>query len=145
MPRAIVDTGVWIALCDKRDTTISSQQLAILSEMVDGCDIVQPWPLCYEVLRTRMARNERALAILAARLREKNVTKVDDRDYVEQVFASASVWSLRHLSMADTLIRAMLADRRARIDFLFTFNRRDFDDIATSRGIEIVDQTALGG
>ena len=50
----------------------------------------------------------------------------------------SSLKGRRPLSMVDCLIRLLLDDANTRIDYLATFNVRDFGDVCRNNGVEIL-------
>src|SRR5947199_9794919 len=72
----LVDTGAWIALFDSREeqhTTVSE-----LSDLIESLDLLFPWPVLYETLRTRFVRRPEWIIRLNDRLKKPNVLFIDD-------------------------------------------------------------------
>lgn len=141
MPNILVDTGVWIALCDPRDLTVSKNEIEKIYEKVSAHTIVLLWPVAYETLRTRFVKNKIALERFEKELKSPRIVKVDDARFREAAFSLSIDSSLRKnrpLSMVDCLMRILMDDQNTKIDFLATFNQKDFVDICRKRQIEIV-------
>ncbi len=100
-----------------------------------------PWPLLYETLRTRMARNAAALLRFSIFMRQSNIYWLDDAHYRESAYAMAIGSSLdqrRPLSMVDCLLRLIIADTNSRIDYLLTYNPGDFADICRKHRVQLI-------
>ncbi len=78
---------------------------------------------------------------LERRLKSTKLEWVDDGPYrasaLEFTF-QAALREGRALSMVDCLIRLMLDDLNLRINYLATWNERDFEDVCQPRGIVIL-------
>ncbi|RYH06621.1 hypothetical protein EON65_42640 [archaeon] len=101
-----------------------------------------PWPVGFEVLRTRLARNRLAMEVLERRLKTQPIAWVDDEPYREAALEMTFEQTLRRgraLSMVDCLLRLMVDDVNLRIDYLATWNGRDFADVCQPRGVQIID------
>jgi predicted nucleic acid-binding protein len=140
MAAVLVDTGVWYALCDPRDRTVSREVAEDLYERIKVHSILVPWPVLYESLRTGFARNRLAMERFERELRSPRVLLLDDAPYRDEALAHSFEWSLRRrrpLSLVDCVLRLLLDDVRTRIRYLATFNQRDFVDVCAARRIEL--------
>jgi len=135
----LADTGLWYALFDARDPYHHAAREK--AEYLDMFRVVVPWPILYETLRTRFVRNTKALGYFESYIKKSHITFLDDSPYRDAAlglaFQSALVL-MRPLSLVDCAIRLVLDDVNTKIDYLVTFNERDFLDICQRRGIEIV-------
>lgn len=139
MDAVIVDTGVWYAIFDRRDSNHREAQGK--AELLSLLTIAVPWPLAYETLRTRFVRNAVALGQFEQFLKSSSVEFVDDggfRDAAFQLSLDSSLRGSRPLSMVDCLIRLMLDDTNTRVRYLATFNVGDFIDVCNRNRIEII-------
>jgi len=135
----LVDTGLWLAMFDPRDphhaeTPPKAARLSALRVLV-------PWPTVYETLRTRLVRNVPALGGFEHFLKAPRITYLDDspfRQAAMELALESSLKGRRPLSMVDCLIRLLLDDANTRIDYLATFNVRDFGDVCRNNGVEIL-------
>ena len=138
MQYVLADTGVWYAMFDPRDQHWDDTQEK--EELLDLFGLVIPWPTLYETLRTRMVSNRSALQRLQEYLRRPQVVFLDDSSYREEALDlafSSALRNFRPLSMVDCTIRLMLEDVNVRVDYLATFNERDFADVCHKRHIEM--------
>jgi predicted nucleic acid-binding protein len=135
----LVDTGVWYAIFDSKDAYYpQGQEKADLLELLT---IAMPWPIAYETLCTKFVKNTLALQQFEHFLQRPNVQFINDeefRDAAFQLSLSSSLRRQRPLSMTDCLIRLMLDDNNTKIDYLATFNTRDFIDVCIRKRIEII-------
>ncbi len=139
MPNILPDTGIWYALCDPRDPCHSA--VRDRAGLLDLHHVVLPWPVVYETLCTRFVRNAPALSRLSSYLKRPRITYLDDSPYVRGAFElvfESSLSRSRPLSMVDCAIRLVLADVNVKIDYLMTFNSRDFVDVCARRRIMLV-------
>lgn len=109
--------------------------------------LLAPWPILYESLNTRQARREPALQQLSMDWtildRNEQLILFSDAAYREQAlwdYLEIQVKGARALSLADRVIRAVLADPENTIDALLTYNSRDFSDVCAIQGIYLIDQ-----
>ena len=140
MPRILVDTGVWYALCDDGDRTASPEFLASLPNRIAPHSVVVPWPVAYETLRTSFVRKRASLVRFEQLLRSPRVEFFDDDPYRRDALELAIHSSLnrkRPLSMVDCLLRLLMDDIGVKISYLITFNVGDFADVCARRRIEI--------
>jgi len=139
MANFLVDTGVWICLCDGRDAAATREEITAIFDLIRPHKVVMPWPVAFETLRTRMVGNRTAAAILERELKSVALEFLDDSSYREDAFymALASTQRGRPLSMVDCLLRLLMDDRNVKIDYFATFNDEDFYDVCASRGIEM--------
>jgi len=132
------DTGFWIAAFDPKE-----DQHARALELFDDLavhNMLIPWPITYEVLRTRMVRKPRMVSAFGRVLRLPAARRIDDASYrdacLEDTLNEAQ-HGHRPLSLVDRVVRAMLQDTTYRIVTFCTFNASDFHDVCLRRRIEI--------
>lgn len=139
MDAVLVVTGVWFAVFDPRDQYhAAGLEKAGLFEVLR---IVVPWPTMYETLGTHFVKNPRAMGGFERILKSPTVEFIDDDPFREDALELAFESSLRGrrpLSMVDCLIRLLLDDVDTGVDYLATFNVRDFADVCARRDVEII-------
>ncbi len=150
MATICADAGFLIALYDPRDPHhehASGRFEAFFAPESLRHVLLAPWPILYESLNTRQARRRPALQQLSTdwnilEQREQLILLSDEtyrdqalRDYLE-IFAQGP----RTLSLADRVIRAVLADSANTIDALLTYNPGDFSDVCAVQQILLIDQ-----
>lgn len=129
------DTGFWIEAFDKRrDHHILA---AGLLEDLRNSVILMPWPIMYEVLRTRTVKHPEMSAAFGRVLAWPKVRKVDDSAYRSQCLENTLSEAARGrpISLVDMVVREVLCDDQFRVTRLLTFNPRDFHDICRDRGV----------
>jgi hypothetical protein len=108
--------------------------------------LVLAWPVLYETLKTELSQRDVAERITSewGRLRRGNQLQfVDDRKFREP---SLTDWESevtrgahhRPLSLVDRVLRNAILSRSLKIDALLTFNVKDFADICSKMGIQML-------
>jgi len=133
----IADTGFWIALFDRGDAG-HSRAIEVYRSIQNGV-LLMPWPIYYEVLRTRFVRQPTWVDQFSKFLVSSRTIQIDDQSYrgdaLNQTFAACREG--RSISLVDMVIRLVLRDEKFRIVRLLTFNPKDFHDICRDRNIPI--------
>lgn len=141
MNNILIDTCFWIALYDSRDS--DHKKANELVDYLDLGNIVLPYPTLYETLNTRFTRNKLWVEGFEKILKNKNVQFIEDSDYKESALALTfdSVFiKNRPLSLVDIIIRLMLDDVNLKIDYLISFNTRDFIDLCHRKRIGLINE-----
>lgn len=135
----LTDAGFWLGLCDKSDENHAQSERVL--RMIERFHVVLPWPILYEVLRTKFVKNknlaqrfEELRAGLALRFEADESYR--DAAYEETMRLAKS--GKRRISLVDMVVRHMMSDEKIRIDYFVTFNPSDFFDVCKKRKIEIV-------
>jgi len=134
----LADTCFWIALYDPRDGR-HTVAVSIL-EAITGGTLLFPWPLYYELLRTRFVKQPGWVERFLTLVKSGRLLPIDDTPYREKALESTldlAARGQRSISLVDMVIRHILDDRDVRIIELITFNIGDFRDVCDSRGIRI--------
>ena len=135
----LADTGFWIAYYEERDE-YHAQAVRMFDNWALGTFLF-PWPLYYELLRTRFVKHPKWVRSFRHVVADQRIKPIDDQPYrqsaLEQTFASAGDRG-RSISLADWVLRLVLDDQNWRIARLVTFNSRDFADVCRRRGIQIL-------
>ena len=136
----LTDTGFWIGLLDPTDQY--SDVANAISDLIEDYQILFPWPCLYETLRTKYSKRRDRIIILEKLLKKSNVILINDSEYRDSALSS----TFHHIiigksfhSLVDNVIREILSDINLKIDYLVTFNKRDFIDICNKRRIEILE------
>ena len=140
MNRILIDTGVWYSRYDKRDTAASQEDVETIFELAQPFNIILPWPIAYETLRTKFTRNRLGMSLFEEEIKSPNIQFIDDTTYrdkaIELSFESSR--SFRPLSMVDCVLRLMMDDVNVQIKYFATWNTKDFQDVCFNRRIEIL-------
>jgi hypothetical protein len=135
----LTDAGFWIGLLDQSDQ-FNDNAISILA-LIEDHNIVFPWPCVYETLRTRYCKRKDFMIILEKIIKGPNITLFDDSQYrktaLETTFINIKLRK-SFQSLVDNVIREILCDINVKIDYLVTFNERDFSDICSKRNIQIL-------
>jgi predicted nucleic acid-binding protein len=134
----LADSGFWIGLFNPDDQ--HHEASLNIADLLEGNTIVIPWPCLYESVTTRLMRRSDRAILFVAFLKKPNIRFLDDSPYRQQGLEDAFLFSKFYgkYSLADVVIRSMLADINNRIDWLVTFNDKDFLDICVKRGVKIM-------
>ncbi|MDB5821212.1 MAG: type toxin-antitoxin system VapC family toxin [Rhizobacter sp.] len=138
MDTVLVDTGVWIAVCDPRDRPHQREQVRDLGEQIESMTSIVLWPVTYETLKTRFVKNRIAMERFERLLKSPRTMVIDDGPYRDAALEQAFESSLRRgrpLSLVDCVIRLVLSDARTRIPYLATFNTSDFHDVCARQRV----------
>lgn len=137
MINVIVDSCFWYALYDERD---EHHAMALkLSENLDGCRLIIPFPTLYETLNTRFAKN-RNIKIFRDFISSDKCFLLHDDEYKQEVLQHTLLSSIergRPLSLVDMIIRMMLEDVSLNIGGLISFNPGDFIDVCQQHNISL--------
>ena len=132
----VADTNFWLAAFDHREE--HHFEAAEFLETIPSKIILMPWPIMYEVLRTRTVRNTAMVRSFERVLRRPRIVKLDDQPYrircLEETIAQAP---RRPISLVDRVVRAVLSDDKYKISQLLTFNPADFVDVCKRRDITV--------
>jgi predicted nucleic acid-binding protein len=135
----LLDTGFWVAVYEERDPNYHRAG-GLLSD-VSRTTILLPWPILYEVLRTRFVRRNDRVARFRSDLTRLRIEKINDAPYRESALSDAlggpGVRS-RGLSLVDLVLRRILEDPQLRVDGLVTFDVQHFQDVCRRRRIPVV-------
>lgn len=137
----MTDTCYWLGLIDASDE--HHKKSVVISELIQNDYLLFPFPCFYEIIRTRFLKNKEMLSNLEVLLKNSNIRYIDDTNYKE--LALTKVYELNRFSyikhsFADAVIREMISDINIRIDYLVTYNVKDFADVCAIRGVEILNE-----
>lgn len=137
----LTDTGFWLGLIDPTDQFHSFSMN--IAELIEENKIIFPWPCLYETISTHLTRRRERLLLLEEIISKPNIIFLEDNDYkteaLRQVFQFNRSIGFTY-SLTDSVIREILKDINVRIDYLVTYNERDFKDVCDQRFIEIINQ-----
>lgn len=135
----ITDSCFWLGLLDPSDQHHKLSNA--VAELIDGHQIIFPWPCLYETISTHLTRRRDRLLYLEEFIKKPEVILFDDSNYksdaLQAVFQSNRLSGFTY-SLTDGVIREILKDIDVKINYLVTFNDKDFQDICQQRQIEIL-------
>jgi predicted nucleic acid-binding protein len=147
--RVCADTGFLIALYGEQGDQ-HDRASAWFEQLFarPGHQLLLPWPALYEAINTRLVRDPRQLEVMERDWtllhRNGRLDYLSDEPYREDALAEIFAetrrprQSYRRLSLADRVIRALLADMALRVDVLLTNDESAFHDICRIRGLEMI-------
>lgn len=136
----MTDAGFWIALLDKGDDGYH-QSATDLWDIVKDEYILIPWPIFYEVLRTRLVKKPWLLTQFKFKLSEIEWTKIDDSKYRDSALENTiALIDKRELSLVDRVLRLIIDDISGeyKINYLITYNKKDFYDVCYPNSVEMI-------
>lgn len=139
--RILVDTCVWLAIFDPTDLTRDRATVADHAERIQSMTAIIPWPITYETMSSKFAKNRLALQGFEKQLKSPRVQFVDDGPYREDALKHALDSSLRQrrpLSLTDCLLRVVVDELGPGLNYLATYNIKDFSDVCLRNKIEIL-------
>lgn len=139
MNNIIIDTGFWFALFDKTDQ--HHQQAIEIVDYLELGNILIPFPTLYETINSRFSERKDWFSEFEKILNKDNVKLIYDEDYKNDALDLSFESSLRKnrpLSLVDNIIRLMLNDDHIKIDYLISFNIKDFADVCRNNQIEFL-------
>jgi len=142
----LTDTCFWLGLVDKTDQYHEASLVA--ADLIEGYQIIFPFPCLYETISTRMTRRREQLLHLEELISKPNIKLLDDSEYKEQalkqIFQNNRIKNNRIIgvthSLTDAVIREILKDVNIRVNYMLTFNTKDFRDLCNQRNIELIDE-----
>lgn len=135
-----VDSGFLLGLYDESDQyhSIAKDIFVQYFESVQN-QLIVPWPILYESVSTRMAKNRKRMEIFYRDWKSLNSQRrlelLDDKPFREKAISESFDEILRDprhhrvLSLTDRVIRNMLSEPDLKIDYFITFNQGDFGDV----------------
>lgn len=152
MARVCVDSCFLIGLYDRDDqhhTTAACHFAAFFGESSGRNQLVAPWPILYECLGTRFARNARSSVLFNQHwnyLSESGqIVLLDDGPFRSLPLKIHIEDRTRNLSLVDRVLRAMILDEERFFDFFLTYNTGDFADACQTGGIPLINQDSASG
>lgn len=143
MNNIIVDTGFWFALYDTTDEYHKKASELFNYLELESIKIVIPFPTLYETINTKFTKNYYIVNSFEKFLQKPEVIMYPDDEYRNDALNltfDIIKNQKRNLSLTDNVIRMIMDDDKNMIDYLITFNAKDFTDICRKRNIEILSE-----
>jgi hypothetical protein len=141
MKYVITDTCYWLGLVDPSDEHHAKSIL--IESLIKDNHIVFPFPCFYEIIRTKFVKNKNKLTAFENLLKKSKIQYIDDTKYkdvaLNKVYELNKKSYISH-SLTDAVIREMLSDIDLRLDYLVTYNVKDFSDVCAKRNIGIINE-----
>lgn len=137
----LIDSGYWFGLLDKRD---SYHELSkAIADLIKNYKIIVPYPSMYEVLNSKFIKDKQKLIQFEEIMKSNKVEFIYDESYRDEALdntLSIHRKTVPQISLVDSIIREILKDINVKIDFLVTFNQKDFKDVCDIRNIELISE-----
>ena len=140
MNNILIDTCYWFALFDNRDS--NHVKASSMMEYLEIGQLIIPFPTLYETLNTRFVNKPKWMESFENILNRDNIHYLDDSHYKNialSLMISSPTRRERPMSLVDLIIRLILEDVDNRIQYLISFNKRDFIDLCNKKGIPLID------
>lgn len=135
----LTDTCFWLGLIDPKDQF--HEMSNSVAELIEGYQIIFPWPCLYETISTHLSRRRDRLLYFEEFVKRPDIVLLDDENYknsaLEEVFKLNRTAGFTY-SLVDSVIREILKDINVKINYFVTFNENDFLDICQMRQIELI-------
>jgi predicted nucleic acid-binding protein len=139
--KILVDTCFWIALYVPKENKTHERALDIIDDLENN-EVLIPWPTLYEFVNTKLARRKENLYAFEQFLLKPNVRKISDETYKDLALQNVfllNVSRLASVSLVDEILRQMISDNSLQIDYLVTFNKKDFEYPCQLAKVDILD------
>lgn len=136
---ALVDTSFWIALFEQDDRH-HPDALEWEESLLGFRQVLFPWPILYETLRTRFIRRRSWMPRFNALLRRGNALRLDDAKYREpglETILTSHGRGRCTLSLVDRVLQLIIEDRSVGVSCLFTYNTVDFETLCRQRRVAL--------
>lgn len=136
----LTDSCFWLGMVDPKDQHHDKSKA--ISELINDYKILFPWPCLYETVSTHLARSRERTLYFESILKKPDIEFIDDTKYKTSAMNLVFEFSRYNgftYSLADGVIREILKDVDVKINYLVTFNAKDFHDVCAKRQIEIIE------
>jgi len=139
MPKnIIVDSGFWIAYLDERDQYHNDAVKE--GQFIFRNKIICPFPSLYEFLNTKFTKNKKQLISYEILLKKLNIEYIYDDSYRSNIIESFISYNKKsmYISLVDLIINQIIEDVNVKIDYMITFNKKDFNSTCAKRNIKFL-------
>lgn len=134
----LADTGFWIALYETRDPA-QHRAARDFFRSVSAGQWLFPFPLHYEILRTRFVARPQWLESFHREFKSLRVLTIEDRDYREAALSNTITGQRgRKISLADSLVREILISGHFRVTAVVATNPEDFNDVCGKARVKML-------
>jgi predicted nucleic acid-binding protein len=137
----LTDTCFWLGLVDPSDQHHDKSK--VISNLINDYKILFPWPCLYETISTHLARSRQRTLYFESILNKPEIELIDDTKYKTTALSEVFEFNRYHghtHSLADAVIREILKDIDIKVNYLVTYNAKDFYDVCAKRQIEILEE-----
>lgn len=141
MNKVLTDSTFWIDLVDYKKSD-KKEKANLLYEKLRTSKLYFPFPCFYEVIRTRLIKEDRKINIfyLDDILITQKIEIISDNDYKESALEELKklhVNNRNYPSFSDLVIRHILDKNKNSFDFFITNNIKDFKDVVNWRKTKV--------
>lgn len=137
----LTDSCFWIGLVDSKDQHHETSNA--IAELINDYTVIVPWPCMFESVSTHLVKNRKKTLFFEEKIKQPGVKLFPDDKYREIALSKVFDYN-RNLgfsfSLVDSILREILKDTNVRVDYLVTYNERDFSDICADMQIGIINK-----
>ena len=137
----LIDSGYWFALFKETDPYHTSAKT--IADLITDFTLVVPYPSMYEVLNSKFIKNQQTLLKFEQTMNSNRVEFIHDEIYRENALINTfdvHRKPMPKISLVDSIIREILKDVNIKIDYVATFNEKDFKDVCDIRNVKIISE-----
>jgi predicted nucleic acid-binding protein len=134
-----VDTCFWIAYFDPTDS--QHKDAREWSKTIFDYHVICPFPTLYEFLNTRFSRNKyKRINEFDMLIKKKIIEFIYDDNYRNDILDDYIEKNkyFPQCSLVDMVINRMIDDINLKINYLFTYNSKDFINVCNKRNVELL-------
>ena len=135
----LIDSGYWFGFFTKTDKHHTTAR--VIADLIKDFVLVVPFPSMYEVLNSKFIKNKQILLQFEQTMNSNRVEFIYDESYRENALINTydvHRKPIPKISLVDSIIREILKDTNIKIDYVATFNEKDFKDVCDMRNVQII-------
>ena len=137
--KIIVDTCFWIAYFNPTDNHYKDARE--WSEIIFNYHVICPFPTLYEFLNTKFSRNKyKQINEFDMLIKKRIIEFIYDDNYRDNILDDYIEENkyFPQCSLVDMVINRMIDDTNLKINYLFTYNSKDFIKVCNKRNVELL-------
>lgn len=137
----LADSCYWLGLVDPKDQHYETSMA--IAKLINDYTVIVPWPCMFESVSTHLTRNRYRTLLFEETIKKRGVELFPDDKYREVALSQVFDYSRNFgfsFSLVDSILREILKDVNVKVDYLITYNERDFSDVCANRQIEIINK-----
>ncbi len=137
MKSCLIDSGFWIGYFNERDE--HHQEAIEVFETIGEYKLIIPFPTLYEFLNTRFSRDIRKINELERIFKNLDIFWLPDDNYRDDLVENfiGNNKKGQKISSVDIIINNIIEDRSVKVNYLITFNPKDFRENCERVGVLI--------
>lgn len=136
--KILIDTCFWIALYNPDKHADKTDEVDTIIDLIDGHEIIIPFPSLYEFLNSKFSRKNDALNF-QKRISRPDYLKLDDSEFKDlalESFFEKAVNEFNDVSLVDEIMKNIMSSKNYKIDYLISFDE-GLRNYATSLGVKV--------